>query len=92
MQAKAAKIAKDTRLSGKNKRREKMLRPTERSAAKARSKVEMEMMQDYFFEQSNKANITHRILAWSAGHISSQELHADMKVYNESRGLRYRVP
>lgn len=85
-----AKILKDTRLLGRKKRRKEKIERSE--VVKPRSKVEIELMQDYFFEQTKVATVAHRLLAWCAGHISSNDMHESMKEFCEEKGLNYRIP
>ena len=91
-----AKEFKDAKIKGKINVRRKVKKKTiatkNTGIKKQRDRDEMEQMQDYFFDQTGKATIANRVLAWAAGHISTDALHYSMKEFCGEQGLRYRVP
>lgn len=85
-----ARLLKDTKLLGKKKRRKQKLK--KQANAKVRTKPEMELMQDYLYTQTKRATIAQRVLAWTSGYITDDELHISMKEFCEAEGMTYRIP
>lgn len=91
-----AREFKNAKIKGKVNVRKKVKKKTiatvNTGTKKYRERHEIEQLQDYFFDQTGKATIANRVLAWAAGHISTDALHESMKEFADENNLRYRVP
>jgi ParB/RepB/Spo0J family partition protein len=91
-----ARDFKDAKIKGKPNFRKKVKKKTvatvNTGTKKYRERHEIEQLQEYFFEQMGKATVANRVLAWAAGHISTDELHISIKEFADENNLRYRIP
>ena len=88
------KAFKDDKIKGRKGTRKKVVKDKAKNSEsrKHRERDEMFILQAHIFEEFGGNNVLTRLLAWTAGEISTGDLHVALAEYAKTLGRGYRAP
>ena len=85
---------KDDKIKGRKGTRKKVKKSKKKQleSKKKRERDEIFELQDHIYKEFGGNNIATRLLAWTAGEITSLDIHTALQIWAKEQGRGYRMP